>query len=91
MQDIEIYIEELVLHGFEPGDYRGIKSAVEAELARLLKTGGIPFSITGASNIRTMEAGGFTLSKGTQVNNIGRQIAGTLYKGFKNQKSPVKK
>ena len=34
--DIEITIDELVLHGFHPGDKRRIARAVETELGRLM-------------------------------------------------------
>ena len=38
---IELHIEELVLHGFAPGDRRPLGEAVERELTRLLG-GGAP-------------------------------------------------
>ena len=39
---VEVHIDELVLHGFAPGDRRGIGDAVERELARLLAARGLP-------------------------------------------------
>jgi hypothetical protein len=39
--DIEVHIAELVLHGFAPGDRRGVADALEAELGRLLAARGL--------------------------------------------------
>ena len=44
---IEMHIEELVLHGFEPGDRHAIGDAVERELARLLSEHGLPSASAG--------------------------------------------
>lgn len=38
---VEIEIDELVLHGFAPGDHRAIGDAVERELARLIDARGL--------------------------------------------------
>ncbi len=40
--DIVIEIDELVLHGFPPGDRYRIGEAVQAELARILGERGLP-------------------------------------------------
>ena len=43
--NIELHIEELVLHGFEPGDRHRIGEAIERELARLFAEQGTPPSL----------------------------------------------
>ena len=44
---IELHIEELVLHGFAPGDRHPIGDAVEHELIRLFAEQGLPSLLNG--------------------------------------------
>jgi len=44
-KNIELHIEELVLHGLSPGDRYRIGEAVEQELTRLLADQGVPESL----------------------------------------------
>ncbi|MEJ2009120.1 MAG: hypothetical protein P8Z30_13360 [Acidobacteriota bacterium] len=41
---VEVHIEELVLHGFAPGDRHRIAVAVKQELSRLILAEGVPAS-----------------------------------------------
>ncbi len=45
-QKVDLHIEELVLHGFSPGDRFRIGEAVELELTRLITEQGIPSSLS---------------------------------------------
>ena len=45
--NVELHIEELVLHGFAPGDRYRIGEAVERELQRLLTVQGAPNLFSG--------------------------------------------
>ena len=90
-RDIEIYIDELVLHGFARDDSEGIKNAVEAELARLFKEQGLPASISSPKNYRRIEAGGFSMRRGANAGAVGNDIAGSVYHGIKNHKSSFNK
>ena len=91
IRDIEIHIDELVLHGFANDDLDGIKKAVESELARLIKEQGLPDSLSSPKSYHRIDAGGFTMPKGTKAGIVGNDIAGSVFSGFKNQKSSFKK
>jgi len=90
-RNIEIHIDELVLHGFARDDFEGIKKAVESELARLIKDQGLPGSLSLPKNYRHMNAGEFIMPKGTRAGMVGNGIAGSVYNGLKNQKGIFKK
>lgn len=91
MQDIEIYIDEIVLHGFARNDYAGIKTAIQAELERLLGERGIPSTLSAGGNYRQIELGEFNMTKGANPAKVGNNIAGSVYNGLKNLKVPSKK
>lgn len=90
-RDIEIHIDELVLHGFGSNDVELISKAVEMELTRLLTLNGLPASFSLARSHPQIDAGEFTMSTYAKPGNVGNNIAGLVYKGFKNHKSPIKK
>jgi hypothetical protein len=74
---IELHIDELVLHGFNPADRRGIGDAVERELARLLAgPSGVPMTPTGADRV---DAGSFVHDAGAPPRQVGAQIAGAVH------------
>jgi hypothetical protein len=79
---VEVRIDELVLHGFAPGDRYVIGEAVERELARLLGERGVPSSL--GVDSATDEIGGatFNISQKTKPPAIGREIAQAVYGGF---------
>jgi hypothetical protein len=70
--NIEVHIDELVLHGFAPADRRGIGDALEAELGRLLAARGlaVPAADVGVARI---DAGAVDRGGG------GAAIAGAVY------------
>ena len=79
---IELHIEELVLHGFAPGDRYRIADAVERELVRLFAEQGVPPSL--AQNIESarMDGGAFNVAPGSKAGAIGTQIAQMVYGGL---------
>jgi len=78
-QQVEIYIDELILHGFQPGERYQVAAAVESELYRLFTENGVPASIRQGGNIPSLNAGSF------QRNNApGMQIAGSVYNALAN-------
>ena len=56
-KNIELNIEELVLHGFSPGDRYGIGEAVERELTRLLADRGVPESLAQGGEVASVDGG----------------------------------
>jgi len=87
MQDIDINIDEIVLHGFARNDYEGIKTAIEAELERLIREKGIPSILSSPLRYRQIEGGTFKMNRGTGMVKVGNEIAGTVYNGLKNLKA----
>jgi hypothetical protein len=79
---VTLRIDELVLHGFPPGDRYRIAAALEAELVRLIEARGIPSGLTDSGTVPVLDAGSFHLAPGTRPQQIGMQIAQALFGGF---------
>jgi hypothetical protein len=79
---IELHIEELVLHGFAPGDRYRIAGAVECELARLFTEQGVPPSLDQKAEVAQLDAGAFEMAPGARVEAVGAQVAHQVYGGF---------
>lgn len=79
---VELHIEELVLHGFAPGDRYAIGDAVEREIARLLGEQGFPISLRSKSQVDEISGATFNAAHNATPGVIGRQIAQAVYQGF---------
>jgi hypothetical protein len=80
--NIELYIEELVLHGFSAGDRYRIAEAVQGELTRLFAEQGLPPTLVQSGDIRQIDAGGFEIAAGSAGNVVGGQIADRVHSGL---------
>ena len=80
--EIDLHIEELVLHGFPPGDRNAIAEALRVELARLLAQHGVPPSLATGGEMPHADAGAFDLRPGTRADVLGAQIAGAIHGGL---------
>jgi hypothetical protein len=76
---IEVYIEELILHGFDPSTRWNVRDAVENELRGLLAKQGIPS--TWHSSPERIEAGPMGATSLTKPAAAGEQIARAVYGG----------
>ena len=81
--NVELHIEELVLHGFAPGDRYRIGEAVELELQRLLAEQGAPNLFDGNVELARIDAGAFNVEPNTKSELIGAQVAQAVYEGMK--------
>jgi hypothetical protein len=81
--NIELNIEELVLHGFQPGDRQRISLAVQQELSRLFAEQGVPPGLSSGGAIPSIDAGSFNSTPNAKPNAVGQQIANTVYTGLK--------
>lgn len=81
-RNIEFNIEELVLHGFAPGDRYRIGKAVERELTRLLADRGVPQSLERGGEIANMDGGAFEVVRGSRAEVVGTQVAKAVYGGL---------
>lgn len=87
--NINLHIEELVLHGFAPGDRYTIADAVERELSHLLAQQFTPFTsadilprwVHDAGNLR-LDAGAFNVEPGSGADSIGAQIGRAVHGGL---------
>jgi hypothetical protein len=74
-REIQVHIEELVLHGFSPADAPGIRAAVEREMARLFVDGGVPASLSGGAARDRIDAGTFEGSQEQPAADLGTKGA----------------
>lgn len=80
--NIELNIEELVLHGFQPGDRQRIGLAVQQELSRLFAEQGVPAGLSSGGAVPSLDAGAFNVAPGAKPDAVGQQIASTVYSGL---------
>jgi hypothetical protein len=81
--NLEIHIEELVLHGFDPRDKKGIGEAVERELARLFQEQGVPGAFQRERNVDRINAGSFAVGPRSVSKAVGAGVARSVYGGLK--------
>ena len=82
-KNIELNIEELVLHGFSPGDRYRIGEAVERELTKLLADRGVPQLLEGGGEIGDVDGGAFEVAPGSRAQVVGVQVAKAVYEGLR--------
>lgn len=81
-QSVELYIEELVLHGFSSYNSYRIGEALQLELTRLLQEQGLPADFAVDADYGRLNAGTFNLQTDAKTETIGSNIANSVYKGF---------
>jgi len=84
---VEVFIEELVLHGFSPGDRYRLGDAVEQEMARLLTEGGPPRSWAQGTDQAFLDCGRIELDSATPADKIGTRLAEAVVGGLKDGNS----
>jgi hypothetical protein len=77
--NIELHIEELVLHGFPRSEQHRIGEAIRQELLRQFSEGGIPDVLTRQDNISRLNAGSIQAEQGGKPERIGMQVAQAVY------------
>lgn len=80
--NIELHIEELVLHGFSSADRHAIGEAVQRELTRLLTEQGIHPALGKGYETARVNGGSFSMQQGAKANTIGEQVAQSVYGGL---------
>ncbi len=76
---IELHIDELVLHGFAPGDRFRIGEAVERELTRLAAEHGLPQGAMKSGGIGRVDGGIFRADTVAKPEVIGTQVAQSVH------------
>lgn len=82
-RNIELEIEQLVLHGFSPTDRHRIGEAVRTELTRQLAENGVAKLLARGGRIRQLVAGSFDVTPGSGADTVGIQVARSVYQGLK--------
>jgi hypothetical protein len=84
--NIKLHIDELVLHGFAPGDRYAIAAAVQRELARLVADQSTSADFTSVvekhSNSYLLDVGAFHVEQNSRSNSMGNQIARAIHGGL---------
>ncbi len=83
IMNFELHIDELVLHGFAPGDRYHIGAAVEQELAQLFTEQGVPAFLTQSNAIERIDGGAFKMMPGEKAGVVGAQVAQQVYGGLR--------
>jgi hypothetical protein len=78
--EIHLHIEELVLHGFAPGDRHHIGAAVEQELSRLMAEQ--PLAVGKNMSLAQLDGGSFQVKNAARPASVGGQIAGAIHGGI---------
>ena len=82
-ENLELHIEELILHGFMGIDQACIGAMVEHELTRLLAEKGLPRSLTTRREIAYLNGGIFEMAPSTKPEIVGTQVAQAIYRGIR--------
>ena len=77
--DIEMQIDELVLHGFPPGDRYRISEAAERELVRLFTEQGRTPELSQRGEVAHVDGGAFAVGQSAEPETTGAQIAQSLF------------
>jgi hypothetical protein len=78
---IEVTIDELVLHGFAPGDRYAIAEALGQELTRLLSEQGVPAAFMQAGEVERLNAGAYSMPASANPASVGGKAAQAVYGG----------
>lgn len=81
--NIELHIERIVLDGLQvaPRDRAHLQAAVEAELTRLLATGGLRSELLSGGAMRSLGAGEIHVTNNMGPLHLGNQIAQAVHGG----------
>jgi len=77
---INIRIGKLVLHGFNYHDHKRVGTALEQELARLIKENGLPEGSTKEIEIPKIGAPSFSAPADMNPTTIGTEVARSIYR-----------
>ncbi len=79
---VNFHIDELVLHGFEPGQRYAIGDAMQRELTRLFTEEGAPVAITDDLEIAHLNGGVIDVGPSANGEATGIQLARKIYGGL---------
>lgn len=78
--ELEIRIDELVLHGFGHLDRADVRRAVEAGLHRRFMQGGVPALLSRGGRVERLDGGTFTARPGAEGTDVGGRVAEAIHR-----------
>lgn len=78
--NVELHIDELVLHGFAARDRHRIAAALERELTRLIAQGDVERLPASSMQVDRVDAGSFRLDPAARPSHIGQTVAQRVYR-----------
>jgi hypothetical protein len=82
IMDLELYIEELRLHGFKRADREKIEAAVQSEILRLISEEGIPAGLNRDGEVK-LAGGRFSVPATASPEQAGVQVARQIFGRWK--------
>jgi hypothetical protein len=80
--NIELHIEELILHGFLHTDRHRIAQAIQSELVRLLAGKDLPPAFDRNLEFSRLDGGSFVVRTGEKPESTGTRIGQAVYRGI---------
>jgi hypothetical protein len=80
--DVELHIDELVLHGFDRRDGPAIGDAARAELARLVGAAGAPDVLAARGSVELAVADAGELGPDASAELLGGRIGRAVFEGI---------
>ncbi|RFM26935.1 hypothetical protein [Deminuibacter soli] len=87
-RQVNLHIEELVLHGFAPHEAPYIGAAVEAALAGMLQQQGLPPELAMPAAIEALRAHTIQMAPGQSAAATGTQVAAAVMGGLHGSPKP---
>jgi hypothetical protein len=82
-RQIEIHIEELVLHGVDPADRHAVADAIQRELQALVAREGISTLLARPELAARVAPGPITLAPEARPAQLGQSVARAIHQGWK--------
>lgn len=78
-QNIELHIEEFILHGFPPCDRYRIVQVFQNEMIRLFSEQDMQFSLSRDREFTRIDSGNFEIDRKAKPEIIGSKVAQTIH------------
>lgn len=83
-QQIDIYIDQIILHGFDRLNAAALKATVQEHLISLIAEKGLPDAFVNQQDISRLDGGAFQIRRPLGAKRIGTEIAQSIYHGWEN-------
>lgn len=80
--NVDVHIEELILHDSAPGDRERVGAALRRELERLIAERGLSHSLLKGAEISSFDGGTFHAAHGAAAETLGVGIAQAVFGGM---------